>query len=192
MHHARLLPLIVGMLVTSTALAGSQERLDKGEIIVKIRPVKGSEIPAATVRAVVDAPPAKVWKIIENCKRYTKTMMRVKKAKEVSRKGNVVVCNVVVDMPWPIDDLQALTKAVHTVRKDKYYQRKWSLISGDYKTNKGSWTLTPFDKAGKRTMVVYKAHAVPKISVPKWIQRAAAKSTFPKLLKHLRKQVAPK
>ncbi len=164
-------------------------RLDKGEIIVRTRKVKGSDMPAAHVRAVIHAPPAKIWSILAFCDRYTKTMQRVKESKELSRKGNVVLCKVVVDMPWPVSDLSAVTRAVHTVRKGTYYQRKWSLVKGDYKRNRGSWTLTPYDDAGKQTLVVYRAHAEPNISVPTWIQKAAAKSTFPKLIRHLRKQV---
>ncbi len=183
--------LLVGLLSTSPGFADDKERLAKGEILVTLRAVKGADIPAATVRAVVDASPAKVWAVVQDCSRYTKTMMRVKESKEVSRKGNIVHCQVLVDMPWPLSDLGALTRAVHTVRAGKYYQRKWDLVKGDYKINKGSWTVTPYDTTGNRSMVVYQAHAVPNISVPKWIQKAAAKRTFPNLLKHLRKQVAP-
>ncbi|MCO4762698.1 MAG: hypothetical protein KC502_14390 [Myxococcales bacterium] len=186
-----LIACFLGLVVSIPAFASEQERLSKGEILVKIRPVKGMDIPAATVRAVVEAPVEKVWAIINLCSRYTKTMMRVKKSKELSRKGNVVHCDVLVDMPWPIDDLRAITRAVHTIRPGAFYKREWKLVKGDYKRNTGSWTLTPFAKDKKRTMVVYKAHAVPNISVPKWLQRAAAKRTFPNLIKHLRKQVKP-
>ena len=184
--------LLIGLLSTSLGFANDKERLAKGEILVTLRTVKGADIPAATVRAVVEASPARVWAVVQDCSRYPKTMMRVKESKEVSRKGNVVHCQVLVDMPWPLSDLGALTRAVHTVRADTYYQRKWDLVKGDYKINKGSWTVTPFGTTGKRSMVVYQAHAVPNISVPKWIQKAAAKRTFPNLLKHLRKQVPPK
>ena len=184
-----LLALLVGMPALTSA--GEREKLDKGEILIRQRDVKGSDLPESTMKAVVDTEPAKVWAFLERCENYKKHFPRTKSSKELSRKGNVIICRVEVDMPWPMDDLWSETRAVHTIKRD-YFQRKWQLIKGTYTKNSGSWTIVPFDKDGKRSLVTYKMHAEPTTSVPKWMQRKASKSTLPDLIEALRKAVVPK
>lgn len=189
---ANKLPLTAMVAILACAIASpaaadtERERLDKGEILISQKPVAGSEMPESTVRAVVNVPPAKVWAFLDKCDLYKRYMPRTKASRELSRKGNIIVCEVTVDMPWPLDDLTSKTRAVHTVRPT-WMQRKWSLISGNYNKNSGSWTVTPFDKAGTRSMVVYQMHAEPKVSIPKWIQRKASKSTLPGVIEAVRK-----
>ncbi len=182
---------LAALLATPARADARRARLDKGEILITQKKVRGSDLPESTVRAVANVPPAKVWAFIDKCNNYKRHMPRTKDSKELSRKGNVIVCRVTVDMPWPMDDLTSTTKAVHTIRPG-YFQRKWSLIKGDYKTNRGSWTITPFDKEGKRSLVVYKMHAEPNIAIPNWIQRKASKSTLPDVINAVRKAVGHK
>ena len=113
-------------------------------------------------------------------------MLRIKSARELSRVGNVVTCTVTVDLPWPMSDLTAVTRAVHTV-KDNFWQRRWKLVKGDYKVNSGSWTLRTFDGKLNRTYVEYRVHAEPKNWVPGWLRTRAQKSTLPDLIKKIRK-----
>jgi ribosome-associated toxin RatA of RatAB toxin-antitoxin module len=174
------------LLTPQPAQAGERERLDKGELIIKLKDVKGSGLPETTMIGVVDSTPAKVWAFLSQCNKYKRHLPRTKESKELSRKGNVVVCKVVIDMPWPLDDLWSETRAVHTV-KPNFYKRSWSLIKGTYTKNKGSWTVAPFDREAKRSKVTYKVHVVPTTGVPKWVQRKAAKSTLPDLMDALRK-----
>ncbi len=166
---------------SASAAESERARLDKGEIIIKQRAVKGSDMPEAIVKAVIETTPTRVWAILDRCDRYKKVMPRTSASKELSRKGNIIVCKITIDMPFPISDLTATTKAVHTVKK-AFWQRAWQLMSGDYKRNTGSWTLKPFDAEGKRTLVVYRVHAEPNISVPVWVQKRASKSTLPDLI----------
>ena len=165
-----------------------RSRLDKGEIIVETKDVKGSDIPEATVTAVIDAPPDKVWEIIGNCTDYTETMIRVLESKEIRRKGDQVTCEVTTDMPWPLANLTALTQAKHVVGPP-VWSRTWVLIKGDFESNKGSWRLQSFDATNKRTLVVYKLHAVPDMMVPDGLIKKAQRDTLPKLIKHLRKKL---
>ncbi|MEY3014850.1 MAG: hypothetical protein RIT45_3585 [Pseudomonadota bacterium] len=169
--------------------AGGDEkaRLEAGEVIIRAYAVKGSELPRTKLRAVINAPMEKVWAVIERCNDYKRTMVRVIESKELSRKGNVVTCRVKVDMPWPIDDLAATTRAVHTAVPGKSYSRVWSLVDGDYKANEGGWKLTPWGDKPGRTYVEYEVYAVPKIAVPVWIQKKAARSALTDLIERLRK-----
>lgn len=193
----RIMLVVVAVSVLSTSLlpaparsaqGDTKSRLASGEIIVTTKPVAGSSVPWSRAMGVVDAPPDRVWSVIERCGDYEKTMIRTTKAEELSRKGNKVRCRVTIDMPFPLSDLTAVTDAIHTVIPGKKYKRAWSLVEGDYNKNEGSWTLLPFDADGQRTLVSYEVHAEPKIPVPDGIQRAAQKKTLPKLIENLRAQ----
>lgn len=164
----------------------TRARLDKGELITSTKKVPGSEFPQSVGMMVIDAPAQPIWKILDRCGDYKRTMQRVKRSKEIWRKGSKVRCEVLIDMPTPLDDLRTVTDAVHTVVPGKKWVRSWSMVEGDFKSNSGSWTLVPFNDAGTRTLVIYKVHAVPKTAVPDMVIRLAQKKALPKALEHLR------
>lgn len=178
--------LVVGL---SAPAVAQDARLDKGEIIVSTTPVSGSDIPKVVVKGVIEAPPEKVWRIVENCQNYHRTMPRVEKSEKVKVEGNEVTCRVEIDLPFPLSNLTATTLGIHTEKPDRYL-RKWSLIEGDYKFNTGSWDLTWFKGDPNRTMVVYTVHAEPKNVVPDWMRERAQKSSMPGVIERLREEVA--
>jgi uncharacterized protein YndB with AHSA1/START domain len=159
------------------------QRLEQGEAIVESRDVPGSDMPELTTTAIIDAPPARVWEIIDHCGNYQRTLMKVKSSQELSRIGTTVRCEVVVDTPWPLPELRVITVAEHIVTPGKW-ARRWKLESGDYIENSGSWTLTPW--AGGRTLVEYRVHSEPRVSVPLALMRSAMKEAMPKLMEKLR------
>jgi len=180
-------PLLLALLLAPSAAAADdfQSRLEKGEIFCYPRKVPGSDVPEMVLKAVVNAPMARVWKIIDACGNYKRTQPRVKDSVEVSRKGQRVVCRVTIDLPFPYSDKTSLTEAVHTVTPERC-SRRWKLLSGDYKVNSGSWVLTPFRGDPQRTLVVYRVHAQPDAWVPGWIRKAAQKRSLPEMIRRLR------
>jgi hypothetical protein len=180
---------LFGLGASAHAAPTQKARLAAGEILVSTQKVPGSEQPRATVMAVIDAPPLKVWNIVSKCADYTRTMVRVSESRLLWKKGNVHRCRVTVDLPFPLSNLTATTDAVHKVVPGKKWQRSWTLVEGDYERNSGSWTLAPFDAGATRTFVIYKVHAVPNLPIPDGIRRAAQRKTLPSLIEHLRKQV---
>ena len=100
-----------------------------------------------------------------------------------------VRCRVTVDMPLGMDDLTAVTDAIHTVKKNKMYRRKWTLVKGDYSKNSGEWLLTPFAKDPNRTLVVYQVHAVPTSSIPVSVLKLAQRKAIPNLFEKLKEGV---
>jgi ribosome-associated toxin RatA of RatAB toxin-antitoxin module len=176
------------LLASAPASAQSEEaRLEKGEVVVTTRAVKGSDTPETIGKAVIEAPPVKVWNIINKCGDYVRTMPRIKASKELSRQGSKVVCRVTVAMPAPYSDLTATTEAAHTESASRY-ARVWKMIEGDYKVNQGSWVLTPFKGEAKRTLAVYTVHAEPKAWVPAWIRKKAQQKSLPEMMDRLRQQ----
>jgi ribosome-associated toxin RatA of RatAB toxin-antitoxin module len=188
----RLLHLLPGaalLALSPSARGGSppkeEDALDRGEILVTSHPVAGSA-PLVEMKAVIEAPPSKVWAVVSQCARYPKTMPRIKAAEQLSAKGKEVICRVTVDMPFPYSDLTATTRAIHEVG-DGRYSRRWELISGDYRVNRGSWQLTTFRGSPGRTLAVYRVQALPKVWIPGWIRDKAQRSSLPDMMRSLRR-----
>ncbi len=188
------------LFAASTALAGDdgaragntpKERLARGEVVISTKKVAGSDIPSMKAMAVIDAPAERLWKIVDDCANYKKTMPRIVASEEVSRKGNKVRCKTTLEMPFPLDNLTATTEATLTVQPGKQFKRAWTLVEGDFKRNTGSWTLLPYED-GKKTLAIYEVHAEPNIAVPDAIQKAAQRKSVPQLFERLRKQVEEK
>jgi ribosome-associated toxin RatA of RatAB toxin-antitoxin module len=189
MNRSRLLALtaltMLAVPATSQAQTKDARRLAKGEIIVKAYKVKGSDVPKAVVRAVVNSPPEKVWEVVSNCNKFNKRFDRVAKSKLLKRSGEDYTCTVTIDMPFPIGDLTGVTRAKHTIKNGKRL-RKWSLIKGDYRINNGSWLVE--DYGNGKSMVTYSIHAEPNVPIPGWIRDEAQKSNLPNVIKRLRKE----
>ena len=173
--------------------ASTRQRLDRGEVIINTRPVDGSPLPRVMVRAVVEAPPARVWQVIDAVHDYARTMGGVKTATVLSREedagGERVRARITVKMPFPLKDLTSVTDGVHSVEPGERYRRRWELVEGDYHANSGSWTLVPFDDDASRTLVTYELHALPHIRIPAALLGLAQKKMIPRLIDHLRRQV---
>jgi hypothetical protein len=188
--HALLL-LLTLLLVSLRASAAPPDdalraRLDEGEIVVDAEP--GGAMPFLTMQGVVDAPPEAVWDVVSHCGLYRGRMPRIAESEELPRDGDQLRCRVVVEAPWPVRNLTAITRALHTVQPG-VWKREWALESGDYVINEGSWTLTPFDAAGTRTLVVYRLHAEAKLAVPAVLQEIAQKRALPETLEGVRRVV---
>lgn len=164
-------------------------RLARGEVLVQAEPVAGSSTPRIVVRAVVDAPPDRVWDIVDKSALYMTFMPRVKKSEELTRDGDDVRTRVTVDMPFPLRNLTATTQARHTVVAGVSWVRAWKLEAGDYHINEGSWTLTPFDGDAARTLAHYQVHVMPKIPIPKMIQSAVQEKAMPGMIEAVRGEV---
>lgn len=108
-------------------------------------------------------------------------------SKLLKKSGNTFICEVEIDLPFPLSNLTAKTRGVHTVTPTKM-TRKWTLIKGDFRVNTGSWVVESFNESGTRSLVTYTVHAEPTTSVPDWVKKKARDSSMPKLIKRLRKE----
>lgn len=174
---------LLALALPGQAAEDVETRLDRGEILVSTRPVAGSDMPEAVLRAVVDAPPERVWRVIDDCGNYKKTMPRVEASRQLERGAHRVVCEVTVDAT--VTSLTAVTEATNVVGPPQW-SRRWKLVKGDYTRNEGGWTLEPFGPTGKRTRVTYRVHAEPKVSIPSFMLRKAQRSALPDLIERLR------
>lgn len=164
-------------------------RLARGEVFVNTEAVPGSSSPRIVVRAVIDAPPERVWDLVDKSALYQTFMPRVKKSEELTRQGDDIRTRVTVDMPFPLKNLTATTQVRHTVEPGVSWVRAWKLEAGDYHHNEGSWTLTPFDGDAARTLALYQVYVVPKIPIPKMIQSAVQEKAMPGMIEAVRGEV---
>ena len=189
--HALLCGLLLCTLSVAGGLAHAQDdgldAYDRGHISVKSYEVKGSDAPKIVVKAVINAPIEKVWDVVSDCRHYKQRFDRIESSRLVKTQGNQHFCEVEIDMPFPLSNLKATTKAIHTESPDAK-ARRWTLVKGDYKTNTGSWELTKFRGGAQRTFAVYTIHADPNTSVPDWVRTKAQKSALPDMIKRLQKE----
>jgi ribosome-associated toxin RatA of RatAB toxin-antitoxin module len=169
--------------------AATLGRLDRGEIIIRNEARPGSSTPVIFLQAAIDAPASKVWNLIDQSARYQEFMPRVKKSEELSRQGMEVRTRMTIDMPFPLKNLTATTRALHTVVPDTLYKREWKMESGDYETNEGAWVLIPFPGQPGRTIATYRATVQPKIPLPGALKTMAQEKALPGLVESLRTRV---
>jgi ribosome-associated toxin RatA of RatAB toxin-antitoxin module len=183
-----LVTLLLGLVFTSPANADDTSDLDAGKILVTSVAVAGSTEPEHVVRAVVESPPAVVWKVVSECDHFRERMPHIAAAHEVSRAGNTVTCETTIAMPFPTSNLTATTEAIHVQRPDGM-SRTWHLVRGDYEFNEGSWTIQSY-RGGAASLVTYRVHVKPKTAIPGFIRNIAQEHALPDLLARVRVESA--
>ena len=178
------------LLATSSARGDVYSDLAAGQVLVYSRQLSGSDYREVVAKGVINAPLLRVWDLVTHCDDFERTLPRIKSSRELSRRqspqGERVVCETTVDMPFPYSDMTEVTEALHTVKKS-YRRRTWRLLRGDYKENRGSWEVKPFRGDPGRTLLTYRAVAVPKAWLPGWIRRAAQRRALPDMYSRLRR-----
>jgi len=180
-----MLPLLLALLVVP-AQAGAPALPAEGQTELRTEEVKDSDVPRLVVRAVLPVPARKLWQIVSDCATYKDHLPRVAASKLVQREGDVHTCEVTIAMPFPLSNLTAVTKAIHT-ESERGMSRRWTLERGDYTLNQGSWEITPLGD-GAKSLVVYTVHAKPKTKVPGWMRESAQKKALPELFERVRSE----
>ncbi len=107
--------IVLSLAATLIAFAPPDDRvkrLESGEIIITAHRDKRTGVTKLKAVGLMKAPPAKLWAIVDKCGGYKRTMLRIRSAKEVWRRGNKVKCAVVLAMPFPLQDITTITVAL--------------------------------------------------------------------------------
>jgi ribosome-associated toxin RatA of RatAB toxin-antitoxin module len=179
---------ISGLLFARAAVADDNADLAGGKIVITQVPVSGSSEPQHVMRAIVESPPASVWKIVSDCAHYKEHLPHIAASAELSRVGKTVTCQVTIDMPFPTSNLTAVTEAIHEERPDGM-SRTWKLLRGDFEFNEGSWTVESY-RGGAASLVTYRLHVKPKTMIPGFIRDMAQAKAMPDLMQRVRLEAA--
>lgn len=160
-----------------------------GEKIVMIpREPTGGHGVALHACGLIDAPPAQVWPVVRDCEKWVQYMPGVGSSKLQKRTGNNAICEVIVDLPYPLSDLRSVTSIVEIERPDGGYSRRSLFLEGNYKHNNGYWVLLPFDE-GKQTLLIYDIDFDPDIAVPDFLLRSLQSRSAPDIFNAIRERV---
>jgi len=171
--------------------ASDYAALDRGEVIKRVEPVKGAAVARVRAYIVIDAPPQKMFALIDQCNDYIKIMPRMTYSKELQRQGNRVTCKVKIKLPYFLGTLESVTQGIHTVGPPTW-GRAWTLVSGNYKRNVGRWNLTAYKGNPNKTLVEYVLHGVPDLAIPDMLLRKANGRAIPGMLRDFRKRLTGK
>ena len=118
-------------------------------------------------------------------------MPRTTYSKELSRKGNIVVCKIKIELPLFMGTLVTVTRGQHTIGPPKW-GRAWSFVSGTFERNAGRWVISAYKGNPKLSLIEYCIHAIPDLPLPNALLRQANGRGIPGLLRGLRKQLTGK
>lgn len=191
-----LISLLSGALLWGTeaqaqAKPAEREALSGGEILVRREAVKGVDVPRFRVRAVVEAPPKKVWAVVSDCQNYARRLTGLRASKLLEKKGNIYTCELTAALPFPMSDMTSVSRGVHTEGPGEIYTREWTMIRGDYKRNEGMWRVEPFDGDPSRSLVTYVLLAEGSLGMPDWVKKRIETKSMPELFQALRKAARP-
>lgn len=128
--------------------------------------------------AYLDVPPQKVWKAITSYSNYRHFMPRVSSSKIETRKGNVAIATMKLDVPFPFNGTWYTNRYTEN---PKAMTVQWKMLKGSLKSNSGGWTLKP---QGKGTLATYRVTTDPGVAlIPSWVVNQVTKRTVPNIFK---------
>ncbi len=163
-----------------------QARLERGEVVITPLQPTGGEGIAALARALVEAPPAAVWPVVRDCQHFSAFMPRTKVSRRSDDQGDEFTCFVEIEMPFPLSNLKSTTRSTVAPLPGGGHVRRWTLVSGDYERNGGSWAVKPWGASGQRSLLEYRVDVKPKMAMPDAIAQRAQSSSLPKLFEAIR------
>lgn len=181
-------PTITSAQLNTYGLSAEQlSEIQKGEVVVVKLPPPGDA--GVKFRAFKQMPVAgsKLKPVFVECEHFQKFMPRTLSSTVSKKKAHTATCEVVVDMPFPFDDLESTVDTKWGDTESGVWRRSWSLVRGSFNRNRGSWTVIDTDDPNQ-SIVVYEASVDPKVSIPDFILRAAQVNTIPDLMSAILKR----
>jgi ribosome-associated toxin RatA of RatAB toxin-antitoxin module len=161
-------------------------RLDRGEVLTRFW--RAGTAGAGWAVGVIDAPPEKVFRVVADVERYKEFMYRMVQSRIEGRSGSVYHFYYKIDMPWPLSDYWCVTRNVHQLdRARRIYARRWTLDSGTFHRNEGSWSVQPWGKA--RSLLLYSVVLLPKTAAPTALVNYGTRVALPRSVRQFRERV---
>lgn len=164
-------------------------RVERGEVLVRSLPPSDGRGMGVEAIGRIEASPARVWSVMADCEDQDEYLPRVLRAEVRDRDGAGHVCEIVIDLPFPVDDSRSATRNRLRRLPDGGYQRHWTLAPGDwsYERHRGSWTVHP--DGPDHALLVNRMDLLPRSVLPIWVLRAAQAREAPGTFAAIRARV---
>ena len=170
-------------------LSEEERRLDEGEIMLTQLEPTGGEGVAVMAKAVIEAPVDKVWPTVRDCEHFKAFMPRVIESHRTPGEDGEFLCFAKIDMPWPVDDMEAETRSKTEELPGGVFRRSWTLSKGTFKHNNGSYEVAPFRGDTARTLLTYKVDVRPSVAIPDMVLKRAQSNTIPNIFVQIGERV---
>lgn len=170
---------------------GTWERVEAGEVVTLLREVEGSAIKEGVALALVDAPAARVFRVVTDNESFEEFMPHVRES-EVERAADGAVINYqLLEVPFAGDRHYRIRvdNGVERETGGPVYYSRWTYVpgSGNIIDTRGSWTLVP--RGAGRTLAVYRVLTDPGGKIPSWIVNLASHRALDSLVEAVRRRV---
>ncbi|HYH47012.1 MAG TPA: SRPBCC family protein [Thermoanaerobaculia bacterium] len=188
-------PQIAHIANTAGLSAADLARLQKGEVVVRLEPVRRGAPREGVAIGVLDFPPERVFLAVTDFEHYDEFVPFVASADATPQPDGSVLSFQRLDLPAPMSDRSFRLRArsrVDGTGAARAWQVAWSYVpgSGDVKDHHGSWRLARFGPpAANRTLVVCRLFTDPGGALPAWTMDRATRSSLPWVIEGLRLQV---
>jgi len=170
----------------TTFSAADARRLDAGEVLTQFW--REQDAGAGWAVGVVNTSPEKVFRVVADVERYQEFMVRMVRSRVESRSGSSYDFYYKIDMPWPLADYWCVTRNVHELDKSRHvYARRWTLLSGTFRRNEGSWVVRPWSHG--RSLLSYAVVLLPKTAAPRRLVRYGTRVALPRSVRQFRERV---
>lgn len=156
-------------------------RLERGEIVTE-RSTNERGLRGAIGRALIAAPPDRVFEVIADFEHYDRFMPYTVLAVVERRQGDELWFRTALDFR-----LKRVSYTLH-VRLDP--QRRgldWTLAGGDLRANEGGWRLEPW--GSDESFVTYTAYVDPGFPLPGFMVAKLTESSLPEVIRAVRRRV---
>ncbi len=178
--------------------AADLARLRRGEVVVRLEPVRRGAPRQGVAMGVLDFPPERVFLAVTDFAHYDEFVPFVTSSDAAPQPDGSVLAFQRLDLPAPLRARSYRIRArsrVDGAGAARTWQVAWSYVpgSGDVEDHSGSWRLTRFGPPGPpaagRTLVACRLFTDPGGAVPDWAMDRATRSSLPWVIEGLRLQV---
>ena len=167
----------------------SRDELLGGKLALREQTPEGPRGVALRVCGTVDAPPAAVWEVLRDCGKFEEFLPGVAHSRLTQREAGVAYCDETIDLPFPLRDLESLSRVREEPLAGGGFARRWEVVRGTYRRRRGAWLIYPLDQAAARSLVVYEVDMEPETMIPDFLIRYAQSTAAPEVFRAVRERV---
>lgn len=183
--------LSVVWLALGLAAADEEHRLAAGEVVVHLVERRGGGPEEGVGRAVIDAPPERVFAALTDFAHYREWVPFVTRSDARPQPDGSVLSAQTLDLPGLLGRRHYTVRAVSRVetgREGRLFETRWTYVpgSGNVADQRGSWSVTGLG-AG-RSLATCRLWTDPG-DAPTWMMNRATARSLPWIFQGLRRQV---